>query len=72
MIIPGPSHVIKATLIVSVRLFIATFKIVGYLFVASYEVAWYTAHGRRDRIGEAIGRFGQSTVDAFADIFKYK
>ena len=72
MIVPDPITVMKFGFIIIVRLTVATFKITGYLLVATSEVAWYAAHARKDRIGEAIGRFGQSTVDALADMFKYK
>lgn len=72
MIVPDPFTVTKIALIISVRLFVATLKIAGYVFVAVFEVTWYVTHGRRDRIGEAIGRLGQATVDAYADLFRYK
>jgi len=72
MIFPDPAMVMKAVLTITVRLAVATLKIGGYILVGTYEVMWYIIHNRRDRVGEAIGRFGQSTVDAFADIFKYK
>ena len=72
MIIPDPFTVTKLVLIISMRLFVATLKIVGYVFVGIFEVTWYVTHGRMDRIGEAIGRLGQATVDAYADLFTYK
>lgn len=72
MIVPSPAQVLKVMVIVTVRLFVAMFKIVGYLFVAIKQAAWYTAHGQRHMVGDSIGRFGQAIVDALADIFKFK
>lgn len=72
MFIPSPAQFTKVFLIVTVRLLIATFKITAYLFVATTQAAWYTAHGQRHMVGDAIGRFGEAIVDAIADIFKFK
>ena len=70
--IPSPFQVTLFILIIMLRLFVAAFKITGYIIVAGCEIAWYGAHARRDRIGEAIGRVGENTVDALAEIFSYK
>ncbi len=70
MIVPDPFKLAKIILVIQIRSIVAILKIMGYIFYFGIEVAWYVAHGRRDRIGEAIGRFGQSTVDAFGDIFR--
>lgn len=72
MIIPSPAQVMKVMLIVTMRLFVAIFKITGYLFVATWQAAWYTAHGQRHMVGDSIGRFGQAIVDAVAEIFRFK
>ena len=66
--LPSPEQVTK----VIVRLFVAIFKIAGYLLVASVEAAWFAAHGRRDKIGDTIGRAGQNTVNALAQILTFK
>jgi hypothetical protein len=72
MVVPSPLQVTKVVLIVAVRLFVATFKITGYLFVATYQAAWYAFHGQRYKIGDVIGQYGQATVDAVAEIFTIK
>jgi hypothetical protein len=70
--IPSPEQVVKVTAMVMVRFFVATFKMAGYLVVASCEIGWFIAHGRRDKIGDTIGRAGQSIVNAWAEIFTIK
>ena len=72
MIVPSPFQVIKVVVIVTVRLFVAIFKITGYLTMASYQSAWYAAHGQTYKIGDTIGQFGKGIVDALADIFTFK
>jgi len=72
MIIPGPGQIMKVMVIITVRLFVAMFKIIGYLFVAAKQAAWYTAHGQRHMVGDTIGRFGEAIVDVLAEIFKFK
>lgn len=72
MIVPTPLQVAKLLLVVTIRLFVAGFKITGYVLVATYNVGWYAAHGRKDKIGDVIGRFGQATVDAVAEVFTFK
>lgn len=52
------------------RLTIAFFVITGYLVVGLCESIWYSYHGRRDRIGAAMGATGRGIVDALADIFR--
>jgi hypothetical protein len=69
MIVPSPFLVVKVVVIVTVRLFIAIFKITGYITMASYQSAWYAVHGQTYKIGDAIGQYGQAIVDAVADIF---
>jgi hypothetical protein len=71
-IVPSPAQVIKVMVIVTVRLIVAMFKITGYVLVASWQAAWYTAHGQRHMVGDSIGRFGEAIVDALADIIKFK
>jgi hypothetical protein len=70
--IPSPAQVIKVMVIVTVRLFVAMFKITGYLFMAAWQAAWYTAHGQRHMVGDTIGRFGEGIVDALAEIITFK
>jgi hypothetical protein len=72
LFIPGPGEVAKVTLIVSVRLFVALFKITGYICMATWQATWFAAHGRSDMIGDTIGRFGEAVVNALADIFTFK
>ena len=72
MIVPSPAQVTKVIVIVTMRLFVAMFKITGYLFVATWQAAWYTAHGQRHMVGDSIGRFGEAIVDAVAEIFRFK
>jgi len=72
MLVPSPAQFTKVLFIVTVRLFVALFKIVGYLIVAVRQAAWYTAHGQRHMVGDTIGRFGEAIVDALAEIIKFK
>jgi hypothetical protein len=51
---------------------VAIFKITGYMFMATWQATWFATHGRTDMVGDTIGRFGQATVDAFAEIFTFK
>ena len=71
-IIPSPAQVVKVLVIVTVRLIVAMFKITGYLFVATWQAAWYTAHGQRHMVGDSIGRFGEAIVDALAEVVTFK
>ena len=59
-------------LIVVVRLAIAMFTIIGYALVGAFEVIWYQTHARSERIGEAVGRMGQASIDAVAEVFRWK
>ena len=70
--IPSPGQVLKVMVIVTWRVFVAMFKIIGYLFVAAKQAAWYTAHGQRHMVGDTIGRFGEAVVDALAEIITFK
>ena len=72
MIVPSPEQVIKVMVIVTARLFVAVFKITGYLIMASCQAAWYAAHGQKHMVGDSIGRFGEAIVDALAEIVTYK
>ena len=72
MLIPSPGQVLKVMVIVTWRVFVAMFKIIGYLFVAAKQAAWYTAHGQRHMVGDTIGRFGEAVVDALAEIITFK
>ncbi len=72
MIVPSPGQVTKVLVIVTVRLFVAMFKITGYLFVAAWQSGWYVAHRQNHMVGDAIGRFGEAIVNALADIFKFE
>ena len=72
MIVPSPTQVTKVVLIISVRLFVAMFKITGYLVIATKQSAWYATHGQRYKIGDVIGQFGKGIVDAVAEIFTFK
>lgn len=72
MIVPSPAQVMKVIVIVAARLFIAMFKITGYLVMAGCQAAWYAAHGQRHMVGDSIGRFGEAIVDALAEIFTFK
>ncbi len=71
-IIPSPEQVVKVLLIVTVRLIVAMFKITGYVFLATWQAAWYTAHGQRHMVGDSIGRFDEAIVNALADIVTFK
>ena len=71
-IVPSPGDVVKLTVIVTLRLLVAIFKITGYACMATCQASWFATHGRRDMIGETIGRFGEATVNALADIFTFK
>ena len=52
------------------RVVLATFRIAGYFSVSIVQIIWYVAHMRRDKLGDVIGDFGRSSVDAVADIFR--
>ncbi len=71
-IVPSPEQVIKVMVIFTVRVFVAMFKITGYLCVATWQAAWYTAHGQRHMVGDSIGRFGEAIVNALAEIITFK
>lgn len=71
-IVPSPGQVIKVMVIVTVRLFVAMFKITGYLFVATWQAGWYASHGQKHMIGDAIGRFGEAIVDTLAEVVTFK
>ncbi len=71
-IVPSPSQATKVIFIVTMRLFVAMFKITGYLCTATWQAGWYAAHGQRYKIGDAIGQYGQAIVDAVAEIFTFK
>ena len=71
-IIPSPEQVVKVLLIVTVRLIVAMFKITGYVFLATWQAAWYTAHGQKHMVGDSIGRFDEAIVNALADIVTFK
>lgn len=72
MMVPSPEQVTRVFIIITVRLFVAMFKITGYLFVATWQSVWYVAHGQTAMVGDAIGRFGEAIVNALADIFKFE
>jgi hypothetical protein len=71
MIVPSPFQVVTVLLTVMVRVFVAVFKITGYLFMATWQAGWYAVHGQTYKIGDAIGQYGQAIVDAVADIFTF-
>lgn len=52
------------------RLILAMLKIAGYTIVYGLQAVWFALHGRRDRIGDAIGYMGRSITDAMAGIFE--
>jgi len=52
------------------RLMLAVFKIGGYGLVCAFQCVWYTTHGRKDQVGEAVGYFGRGVTDAIASIFQ--
>jgi hypothetical protein len=52
------------------KLVLAAFRIVGYLIACAGQAVWYAAHGRTDKIGDAIGFFGRGLTDALAEIFE--
>lgn len=52
------------------RMLVAGFRIAGYVVVSLVESAWYLAHLRPDRVGEAIGALGRGVTDAIADVFR--
>lgn len=60
----------KFVIIGCVRLFVALYKIIGYTLACIAQALWYGAHGRIDKVGDAIGFLGRGITDAFTDIFK--
>jgi hypothetical protein len=52
------------------RLFLASFKIVGYLFSCGIQALWCILHGKPELAGDAIGDFGRGVTDAIAAIFE--
>jgi len=52
------------------KMLIAGLKVGGYCLTFIIEAGWYACHGRRDKIGDAIGHFGRGFTDAFTDLFK--
>jgi len=50
------------------RLFIAAFKIFGYLITGAAEAAWYIAHGRRDLLAQVIGDLGRGITNTVAKV----
>ena len=65
MIVPTPTQVVRILL----RVFVAIFRITGYVSVATFEIAWHSFHGDRTAVGEAIGVLGRRTIDALAGVF---
>ncbi len=53
-----------------IKLFVATFKIVGYFVVFVIQVVIYLANRRKDKIGDAFGYLGRGATDAIADLFR--
>ncbi len=52
------------------RLFLAFFRITGYLFSYGAQALWCVLHGRPDLVHDAIGDFGRGVTDAIAAIFE--
>ncbi len=48
----------------------ALIRIGGYTVVVMFESIWFILQGRRDKLGEVLGRYGRSIVDAVAGAFK--
>ena len=51
------------------RIFLAAFKIGGYVVTGSIEAVWYIVHGRRDLLGQVIGDLGRGITNAIAKVF---
>ena len=52
------------------RLMMLFFKIVGYTIACGAQALWYTAHGKTELVGDAIGYLGRDITNAVADIFR--
>ena len=52
------------------RLFVAAFKNSGYFCVFIGQVFWYLWTKRPDKIGDAFGQLGTSTVDVLGKVFE--
>lgn len=52
------------------RIVTAAIQVTGYTAVFVCQVAWFAAHGQRDRIGFVMGQYGKWTVDALARVFR--
>lgn len=52
------------------RLFVAAFKIIGYLTTGGAQAAWYIAHGRRDLLGQVVGDLGHGITNALAKVLE--
>lgn len=48
----------------TMRLSVLCFVIFGHLVAGLWEAAWYVMHGRRDRVGAAIGDTMRGIVNA--------
>lgn len=53
------------------RVFVASFRILGYCVVFIVQIIYYLVVAPRhlDKIGNAFGYFGQGVVNTVADIF---
>jgi hypothetical protein len=52
------------------KILVASFKITGYFVVSVVQTIWYLAHLQPEKVGDVIGYFGRSTVDAIAELFR--
>ena len=52
------------------RMFLALFKITGYLISCVVHVSWCVAQGKPEHAGDAFGDLGHGITDAIAEIFR--
>ncbi len=45
------------------------FRLIGYSLVLLVQIVWFGAHRRRDEIGQALGHYGKSVIDAIYEAF---
>ena len=61
---------LKFALIVIAKIYIAVFKMIGYIFVYTAQAIWFAAQGRLDKSSDAMASLGRGVTNAFAGIFK--
>jgi uncharacterized membrane protein len=52
------------------RLFVAGFRIIGYIMVFILQVILYLRLGGKYKIGDAVGQLGKGVIDALADVVR--